>query len=216
MLCIMLGDVLLITEKHRNAASVIEDEILKIGKDKIVVCISGESGSGKSELSHCIGKDLVKIHKIPAKILHSDNYYKVHPHIRNQWRVENGIDKVGLGELDWETLNRNVDDFLNSRISKMPCIDLVPDDIDELITDFSKIKVLIVDGLYAVNAEKSDLNIYIDLTYHETKKAQASRGKENSDELRWKILEQEHQAVLSLRSKTDIFVNKDYSVTCVK
>jgi uridine kinase len=212
----MLGDVLLIGEKHKNAATEIIDQLLKIKKERLVVCISGESGSGKSEVSHCIGKDLVKIHKIPAKILHSDNYYKIHPHIRNQWRQENGIEKVGLGEIDWDTLNKNVDDFLNSRISHMPCIDLVPDDLDELTTDFSKVKILIVDGLYAINIAKSDLNIYIDLTYHETKKAQTSRGKEDANELRWKILEQEHKTVLSLRDKTDIFINKDYTVSCVK
>ena len=58
----MLGDVLLITEKHRNAAKIIEHEILKIDKEKVIVCISGESGSGKSELAHCIGKDLVKLY----------------------------------------------------------------------------------------------------------------------------------------------------------
>lgn len=212
----MLGDVLLLEEKHKNAAKLIISEILKIHKKKIIVCVSGESGSGKSELSHCIGKDLVKIHKIPTKILHSDNYYKIHPHIRNQWRMDNGIKNVGLNEIDWQKLNNNISDFLNSKVSKMPCIDLVPDEIDELVTDFAKYKILIVDGLYAINVQCSDINIYIDLTYHETKKAQSARGKENSDELRWKILEQEHKTVLSLRPKTNIFINKDYSVTCVK
>jgi len=212
----MLGDVLLLEEKHKNAAKLIISEILKIHKEKIIVCVSGESGSGKSELSHCIGKDLVKIHKIPTKILHSDNYYKIHPHIRNQWRMDNGIENVGLNEIDWQKLNNNISDFLNSKVSKMPCIDLVPDEIDELVTDFAKYKILIVDGLYAINVHCSDINIYIDLTYHETKKAQSARGKENSDELRWKILEQEHKTVLSLRPKTNIFINKDYSVTCVK
>ncbi|MDD3859152.1 MAG: hypothetical protein PHW83_03060 [Bacteroidales bacterium] len=211
----MLGDVLLIEQKHLSAAKKIVEKALDINKNKIIICISGESGSGKSELAHCIGKDLVKIHKIPTKIIHSDNYYKVHPHIRNQWRIDNGIENVGLGEIDWDRLNSNIDDFLNNRISKMPCIDLVPDDIDELVTDFSKIKILIVDGLYAINTNVSDLNVFIDLTYHETKKAQSLRGKENSDELRWRILEQEHKTVLSLRHKTDIFINKDYSVTCV-
>jgi uridine kinase len=211
----MLGDVLLIADKHRSAATEIISKILETRKDRIIVCISGESGSGKSELSHCIGKDLVKIHKIPTKIIHSDNYYRIHPHIRNKWRQENGIENVGLGELDWETLNRNVDEFLNASVSRMPCIDLVPDDTDELITDFSKVKILIVDGLYSIAIEKADLRIYINLTYHETKKAQADRGKENTDDLRWRILEQEHKTVISLRDKTDIFVNKDYSVTCV-
>jgi uridine kinase len=210
----MLGDVLLIEEKHRNAAKAIISEILRIQKNKIIVCISGESGSGKSEVSHCIGKDLVKIHKIPSKILHSDNYYKIHPHNRAAWRTDNGIDQVGLDEIDWETLNTNVDDFINNRVSRMPCVDLVPDDVDELITDFSKIRVLIIDGLYAINTNHADINVYIDLTYHETKKAQVSRGKESADEMRWKILEQEHKTVTKLRSRANIIINKDYSVTC--
>lgn len=212
----MLGDVLLITEKHKSAATELIKEILRVNKDRIIVCVSGESGSGKSELSHCIGKDLVKIHNIPTKIIHSDNYYKIHPHIRNKWRIDNGIGSVGLDEIDWETLNGNVNDFINSSVSKMPCIDLVPDDIDELITDFSKVKILIIDGLYSLAVDNADLRVYIDLTYHETKKAQSDRGKENTDNLRWMILEQEHKAVLSLRDKTDVFINKDYSVTCVK
>lgn len=210
----MLGDVLLITDKHRNAASEIVGKILEINKSRLIVCISGESGSGKSELAHCIGKTLVKEHKIPAKIIHSDNYYQIHPHIRQQWRVENGIDKVGIGEIAWNILLRNVEDFLQARRSEMPCIDLVPDEVDILTTDFSKIKVLIVDGLYAINLP-SDISVFIDLTYHETKKAQAARGKENTDELRWKILEQEHKAVQSIREKANIIVNKDFSITCV-
>lgn len=213
----MLGDILLINDNHRKAATEIIKQILNIKKEKTIICISGESGSGKSELSHCIGKDLVKKYGIPAKIIHSDNYYKIHPHIRNKWRIENGIENtVGLNEIDWNKLNENVDDFLNSKISHMPCIDLVPDEIDELITDFSKIKILIVDGIYAINLNKSDLNIFIDLTYHETKKAQSSRGKESADETRWAILEQEHKAVISIKNKANIIVNKDYSVSCLK
>ncbi|PLX08638.1 MAG: uridine kinase [Marinilabiliales bacterium] len=211
----MLGDVLLIADKHRSAAKEIVSEILKIAKPKIIICVSGESGSGKTELSHCIGKELVKNHNIPTKIIHSDNYYSTHPKIRNKWRLENGLDKVGINEIDWKNLIKNVHDFLENKISQMPCVDLVPDEVDMLTTDFSKIKILIVDGLYAINLP-SDLSIYIDLTYHETKKAQADRGKEKSDELRWQILEQEHKNVISLKEKANIIINKDYSVTWKK
>jgi len=207
----MLGDILLITEKHKNAATEIVKKIIKLQKYKIVICVSGESGSGKSELSHCIGKELVKNHNIPTKIIHSDNYYHVHPHIRNKWRVENGIENVGINEIDWKTLIKNVQDFINSRISQMPCIDLVPDEVDMLTTDFSKIKVLIVDGLYAINLP-ADFGIFIDLTYHETKKAQADRGKEKTDELRWKILEQEHKNVIALKEKANVLITKDYKL----
>ncbi len=54
----MLEDVLLITEKHTTAANIIIKEILKKKKDKYVVAISGESGSGKSELTHVIARNL--------------------------------------------------------------------------------------------------------------------------------------------------------------
>jgi len=47
----MLEDVLLISDKHRVAAAVIVEEILKNKTDKYIVAISGESGSGKSELN---------------------------------------------------------------------------------------------------------------------------------------------------------------------
>lgn len=208
----MLGDILLIKDKHKLAAEEIVKKIVQIDKGKIVVCISGESGSGKTELAHCIGKELVKNHGIPTKIIHSDNYYYTHPQIRNKWRVENGLDKVGINEINWKTLIGNVQDFLNNKISQMPCVDLVPDEVDMLTTDFSKIKVLIVDGLYAINLP-SDISAYIDLTYHETKKAQKDRGKEKTDELRWKILEQEHLNVVSLKEKANVIINKDYSVT---
>jgi uridine kinase len=211
----MLGDILLITEKHKEAANTIVKQILTIDKSKIIICISGESGSGKSELAHSIGKELVKSHNVPTKIIHSDNYYSTHPKIRNKWRVENGLENVGIGEINWKTLIKNIKDFLESKISQMPCIDLVPEEIDMLTTDFSKIKILIVDGLYAINLP-ADLSVFIDLTYHETKKAQSARGKENSDELRWQILEQEHKNVLSLKEKANIIINKDYSVTCLK
>lgn len=207
----MLGDVLLITDKHKNAAKKIVEKIITLNKAKIVICISGESGSGKSELSHCIGKELVKNHKIPTKIIHSDNYYQVHPQIRNKWRIENGIENVGINEINWKTLIKNVQDFINSKISQMPCVDLVPDEVDMLTTDFSKIKVLIVDGLYAINLP-ADISAFIDLTYHETKNAQEDRGKEKTNELRWQILEQEHKNVIALKEKANVIITKDYKV----
>lgn len=74
----MLGDVLLIEDKHRKAAKEIKEKLLAGDGPKRVVAISGESGSGKSELSHCLGRTL-KDAGMRAKVLHSDNYYHVAP-----------------------------------------------------------------------------------------------------------------------------------------
>lgn len=208
----MLGDVLLITEKHENAAKEIVPYILKNRKDKFIVAISGKSGSGKTELAHVIAKMLRKANII-CKPIHIDNYYRILPLLRTEWRKKNGIQQsVGLGEYDWDTINKNIEDFRQNRVSTMPCVDLVTEQVDQLTTDFNGVDMIIIDGLYAINTPRVDLSIFIELTYHETKKAQVVRGKEPQNEYRMQVLEQEHQVVLSLRPKADLLINMDYQV----
>ena len=208
----MLEDVLLIEEKHRKVAAGIVEEILKNKKPKYVVAISGESGSGKSELTHVVAKEMRK-HGIFAKPVHLDNFFKTLPLERREWREKNGVEKVvGIQELDWESIQQTVDDFKNDRKSTMPCVDLVTEQVDSLTTDFKGIDMLVLDGLYAVNPEGVDLHVFIELTYHETKKAQTARGKEKTDDLRMRTLEAEHKAVQSLKHKADLFVNMNYEL----
>jgi uridine kinase len=84
-----------------------------------------------------------------------------------------------------------------------------------LTTDFNGIEMLVLDGLYSVKTEGVDLHVFIELTYHETKKAQKSRGKEKTDESRMLTLEAEHKAVQSLKHKADLLVNMDYELVKV-
>jgi uridine kinase len=208
----MLGDVLLIEDKHRKAGEAIIQKILERKKDKFMIAISGESGSGKSELAHVIAKGLRK-HGIMAKPIHIDNYYRIHPLERTEWRKNNGIENVvGYGEYDWDNIYRNVDDFKSNRKSTMPCVDLVTEQVDQLTTDFNGIDMLVIDGLYAIKTEGVDLHIFLELTYHETKKAQVVRGKEPQNEYRMAVLEQEHRMVQALKPKADILINKEYEV----
>ena len=94
----------------------------------------------------------------------------------------------------------------------IPCIDLIPEQVDKLITDFSKVDLLIVDGLYAIKANDIDMRVFIDLTYHETKINQIIRMKEAMSDFRLGILENEHQAVISLKPMADLVVDKSYQV----
>lgn len=208
----MLGDVLLITEKHTIAGADILDIILKNYRPKMMVAISGESGSGKTELAHVIAKGLRK-HGIIAKPLHIDNYYRIHPLERTEWRKTNGIDNVvGPGEYDWDTIIRNVREFKDGATSTGPCVDLVTEQIDQLTTDYKTIDMLIIDGLYAIKVPEVDLRVFIELTYHETKKAQVVRGKEPQNEYRMQVLEKEHVEVQQLKPTADVLVGMDYMV----
>ena len=210
----MLGDILLIQDKHKQAGEKILKQILLHRKDKFIVAISGESGSGKTELAHVIAKGLRK-HGIFAKPIHTDNFYNTHPLKRREWRSEQGIENVvGYNEYKWDEINQVIDDFKNGRISEMPCVDLVTEQVDKLTTNFSEVDMLIVDGLYAVRTEGVDLRIFIDITYLETKEKHTkdARGKEVMDEVRWATLAQEHKMVSALKALADIIITKDYAV----
>lgn len=215
----MIGDILLINDLHKAAAEQIlnhvvrlRDEKLKADPDyKYVIAISGESGAGKSELSHSLGL-LLKTQNLRVKVIHADNYYEIPPLLRKEWRLSKGLNVIGPNEYDWDLLNKNIWEFKEDMIARLPCVDIIPEQVDELVTDFQKINVLIVDGLYAIKAKHIDLKVFIDLTYKETKMMQLMRGKEDVDELRTKILEREHMGVLSLKPLADLIIGKSYEV----
>ncbi|MCF8381540.1 MAG: hypothetical protein K9H49_18345 [Bacteroidales bacterium] len=212
----MLGDVLLIKDMHKTVAASIAEKVIESKEKKskfykYIVAISGESGSGKSEVSHALAKEMKK-QNIRVKVIHADNYYKVPPLLRSEWRREKGIKTVGINEYDWSLLQRNIKDFKEDKESMMPCIDIIPEQVDKLITDFQKIDMLIIDGLYAINAKKVDMRIYIDLTYHETKLTQIVREKETMNQFRLDILEREHQNVLTLKPKANYIIDKHYQL----
>lgn len=216
----MLGDILLINDMHKAAAAGIYEHVIKDLKRyeeryRYIVGISGESGSGKSELSHALGK-LLKEDNIRVKIIHTDNYYKVQPLLREEWRRNKGFDKIGSDEYDWVKIRKTIRDFREEQECMIPCIDLIPEQVDKLITDFSKIDLLVVDGLYAIDAPDIDMRVFIDLTYQETKINQIIRMKEEMSDFRLHILECEHKAVLALKPKADLIVGKSYEIVKAK
>jgi len=216
----MLGDVLLINDMHKEAAQSICERVLtdrnaKEERYRYVVGISGESGSGKSELAHALG-NLLKENNIRVKVIHTDNYYRIQPLLREEWRRNKGFDQIGITEYDWVKIRKTLRDFKEEQECMIPCIDLIPEQVDKLITDFSKVDLLIVDGLYAIKASDIDMRVFIDLTYHETKINQIIRMKEALSDFRLGILEHEHQAVTSLKHMADLVVDKSYQVVTME
>jgi len=212
----MLGDVLLIKDIHKEAARTIKKRIIadlekRKRRYRYIVGISGESGSGKSELAHTLGTFL-KEDRIRVKVIHTDDYYKIQPLLRAEWRRTKGFDKIGINEYDWFKIRKTIRDFKEGQECMMPCIDIIPEQVDKLITDFEKIDLLVIDGLYAIKTNGLDLRVFIDLTYQETKISQIERLKETYNKERMEVLEREHINVKSLKPLADLIVNKSYQV----
>lgn len=204
----MLNDILIITKAHEKAAKTIFDKIMEERKDKYIITITGEVGVGKCEVSHVLGK-LLKNEGVMVKIIHMDDYYKIPPAMRTDWRKKHGVRRVGYEEYNWEVINRNLDDFRNNRESELPIVDLLNDQVDKLITDFDKMEMLIINGLYSIKIDSANLKVFIELTYKDTFDEQKATGKEAMDEFRLKVLEREHEVIQSLKSEADFYVDFD-------
>ena len=207
---VMIGDVLLISEQHTRIAHEMATIINNMIEDRLVVAIAGESGSGKSEIAHELGKKL-KALALPAKILHGDNYYRVPPTQRTEWRRRHGLESVGDKEYDWETFERNISEFRRGAKAALPFLDLYSDQKDTLLTDFSNIRVLILEGLYCLKAS-ADLRFFIELTYKDTEKVRVRRGKEAQTEFRLLVLKRESEVVQSHKRFADYLITKEFKI----
>lgn len=204
----MLNDKITVTPKHEQAADVIIDFMGEEIKPKYIIAIGGEVGSGKSTLAYALAMKFKK-QGLRSKIIDLDDFYKVPPLERKQWRRDNGIESVGSDEYDWGKIIHVINDFYEENSSVMPCVDLITDYVDEIKTNFKGVDLMIINGLYATKIEKADLRVFIELTYDETKEAQVFAGKEEMTAFRKQILEREHQKVQALKNGCDLFFDFD-------
>lgn len=211
-----LGDILVIKEEYKKVADKLSDIILKESarEEKLIIAVGGESGSGKSEIAHVISDNLFKsTYELKSFILHVDDFFLLPRKERNELRVKTNLESVGISEIDQEELAYIVKKFKEGGgLTLVPIYDILTSIQHKLVVNFQNVPVLIVEGLYA-NSIDGDYNIFIDRTYHDTKKYQAERGKEAMDEFRFGVLEREHQAVSQLKKKANFIIDKDYSLT---
>jgi len=204
----MLNDRITVTPKHEQAADVVLEFLADKMKPKFIITIGGEVGSGKATLAYALAHKLKK-QGVRSKIVDLDDFYKIPPLQRKEWRRANGIESVGPSEYDWGKIIHVINDFYENQKSLMPCVDLITDYVDEITTNFNDIDIIIINGLYATKIEQADLRIFIELTYDETKEAQIFGDKEEMTAFRKQILEREHEMVQGLKHGCDLFFDFD-------
>jgi len=206
----MVGDVLQMNYKHMALGAELSSIAANHPKKRISISIGGESGSGKSEVAEAL-RDQLRTKGLRVKILHLDNYYKVSPDQRNEHRKAQGMGAVGIHEINWEQVNSNTDAFYAGDLTSMPYLDLFTNQKDLLYSDLKKIDILLIEGLYACHYP-SDIAVFIDLSYYETRKAQVTRKKEEMNSCRMQVLEKERDEVLQTRYMADYFVTPSFKM----
>ncbi len=210
----MKGDSIIVEEHHRKAAEGIVQIILpKItsSDSKFAINVSGESGSGKSEVATAISDELAKS-GIKSVILQQDDYF-VHPPKTNDKTRREDINWVGTQEVHLDVLDQNIMDFLDgvSEIEK-PLVIYNEDTITRETMNVEDAKVVIADGTYTTALDNLTCRTFIDRSYLDTRDARKRRARERQDDHLAQILEIEHAVISTHRDRADILITRDYDV----
>ncbi len=202
----MIGDKLLIKKEHHKKKDLILPIIMThYYCDKMIVCIGGESGTGKTEIANLIQEDLWYKHKVRCKIIHEDDYYFTKWQDRNTIRKKKGIGSVGIVEIDWGKLEKICKTFYSkNKYLHIQRIHKYTNSTEEAIVYNNKIDILILEGLYINKYIYKHLGFYLDGSYKETKEFREERKKEVINSFRMKVLEKEHKDCL--KTKKDVIV----------
>lgn len=213
----MQGDSIIIEEHHRRAAEAALPIILPLIEkcnERYTISVAGESGSGKSETAAAIAEVLTK-HGVKSIIFQQDDYF-VYPPKSNDKARRADINWVGSQEVNLDVLDKNLQTFLDgAKQIEKPLVIYEDDTITSEIMAVNDARVAIAEGTYTSLLENVKTRIFIDRNYTDTRAHREKRSRHESelDPFIDKVLVIEHDIISAHKSRADIVINKDYSVS---
>jgi len=217
----MRGDILVIQEYHKRAASEIIPQIIERVRGKYtryIITVAGESGSGKSETSEAIAKEFEK-YGIKSVILGQDDYFILPPKSNDAKRRE---DPDWLGphvEIKLDLLDQNLKNAIQDKNEiKKPLVDYDANTIEEETICLKGVKVVIAEGTYTSLLKNVDTRIFISSNWLATleHRKKRNRGNEAGDPFIEQILATEHKIIAGQRQLADFLITNEYDVIKVE
>ncbi len=213
----MQGDTIIVEAHHRRAAEAIAPIILsriKGSGGRYVISVAGESGSGKSEMATAIA-DVLQHSGISSVIFQQDDYFVYPPKTNDKTRRED-ISWVGPQEVKLDLLDESLQMFLDGKVEiDKPLVIYDEDRVTSEVLGTHHAQVAIAEGTYTSLLNTVNARIFIDRSYLDTRahREKRSRHKSELDPFIDKVLTIEHGIISSHKSRADIVINKDYSVS---
>jgi uridine kinase len=217
----MKGDKLVLLDYHKRAASEIVSRILRNvqrKKNRYVITVAGESGSGKSETGKAIADELAKF-GVKSVVLGQDDYFVLPPKSNDLKRRE---DPEWLGphvEVKLDVLEQNLVDAIHGKDEIVkPLVDYNSNSIEQETISLDGIKVLIAEGTYTTLLRHVDTRIFISRNWLDTfeHRQKRQRGNEVGDPFIEQVLRVEHKIIAGHQHLADILITKDYDVVFIE
>ncbi|MDJ0953278.1 MAG: zeta toxin family protein [Acidimicrobiia bacterium] len=213
----MKGDIILVGDEHRNAATQIIDRLfaeIAATERRYTITVAGESGSGKSETGQALA-DALGEHNVKAVVLQQDDYYVLPPRFNDAARRAN-FSWVGTTEVRLDLLDQHLHDARSGAASvEKP---LVIYDDNQIVTETISLEgadVVIAEGVYTSLCENVDRRVFIARNRLETMAHRQKRAREEYDPFIERVLEKEHEIISQHRPRADVIITREYDVEFV-
>lgn len=176
----MIGDKIIVREYNRKGAKLVMDHIVQSAiEPPFSVTVSGESGSGKSEVAECL-KELLEAQGMSVLILAQDDYFRLPPHSNHQQRKAD-IHWVGSTEVDLAFMNYHVRKLSAGK----PCSIIKPlvyfeENLVLTETVEGPYDVVIAEGTYTAMLKDATIHAFINRNYHETRADRLARNRDQA------------------------------------
>lgn len=205
----MIGDKLVITDYHRQAAATVFPALIRKIEEvgvPLAVTIAGESGCGKSETAAILA-ELCKNQGYRTLILQQDDYFILPPQTNHNRRMED-ISWVGMQEVRLDKLSKDIEGIKSGQektISK-PLVIFDENLLTEEEVDIEGVNVVIAEGTYTTTIENADFKVFIDRNYKQTKKSRLARSRDPATDFLEKVLAIEHEIISRHKDLADVVV----------
>jgi uridine kinase len=180
-------------------------------KARTVIAIAGESGSGKSVTALCLARALFG-EKLPATVLHQDDYLRLPP-VANQTRRAENSSNVGPHEVDFDTMRAHVAAFRSGQNNvPAPRADPSGQRFDTVRRDFADLALLIVEGTYVLSEIESDIRIFLSATSDESRERGRGRNRDGGAAIVDRALAIEHPIIAAQNDLADIVIDRNFGI----
>lgn len=204
----MIGDKLVITDYHRAAAARLLDAVgERHDGEAFAMTVAGESGSGKSEIAHCLA-ELLKAQGRISVVLGQDDYFRLPPKSNHERRLEDA-GWVGTGEVRLDLMDEHLIALKRhpDRPLTKPLVYFDEDRIGEETLPAVCRDVIIAEGTYTTLLDNADLRVFIDRTYRQTRAARLARGRDPAIDFLESVLEIEHREIATHKTRADVIID---------
>ena len=178
---------------------------------RTVIAVAGESGSGKSVTAIDLAAVLSDA-GIETAIIHQDNYFVRPPRTNHEFRVAD-ITSVGPQEVQMDLIAAHIAAFRAGTPSvTAPVVDYPGNRFLTHTLDFSVAQVLVVEGTFALLLDDSDIRIFLEASYLDTRQRRKDRARDIDDPFVEQVLDIEHRIISAQASRADILIDSDYAV----